>query len=197
MAAAGDPAAMFDLGALHHDKPGATKEDLKTAFDWFTKSADAGEVRAQFNLGVMYYNGTYVKQDYKKAMTWFEKAGNQGNPRAMFNQGVMYYRAEGVDEDFTKAHRLFTAASLQGFNEAMFNLGVMHAQGQGVETDTGVAYAWFSAAKKYGNPNAQAVLTQIEEAANNEQKKALKDASKALIEQIDQAVKNGGVLPPQ
>lgn len=191
-AAQGDASAMFELGALYHDGGPDTPADKEVAFEWFTKAADAGEVRAQFNLGVMYYNGDYVTQNYQKALGWFEKAAEQGNARAQFNLGVMYYRAEGVEEDFDTAHRFFTSAALQGFNEAMFNLGVMHAQGQSVEPDTGVAYAWFAAADKYGNPNARAVMDQIEESATREQKKALTDVSKSLIKQVDAAVENGG-----
>jgi hypothetical protein len=36
--------------------------------------AEAGDRIAQFNLGVIYYNGDDVPQDYEKSFYWFEKA---------------------------------------------------------------------------------------------------------------------------
>lgn len=36
--------------------------------------AKQGDPKAQFNLGLCYYNGTGIEQDYKKTVKWFLKA---------------------------------------------------------------------------------------------------------------------------
>ena len=65
--------------------------------------ADAGSASAQFNLGVMYANGTGVAQDYPAAAGWFRKAADQGNALAQNNLGVMYDKGQGVAQDYAAA----------------------------------------------------------------------------------------------
>ncbi|MCA6073214.1 MAG: sel1 repeat family protein, partial [Endomicrobium sp.] len=45
--------------------------------NWFQKSADQGNVNAQYNLGVMYANGEGVQQNYKEAVNWYQKSADQ------------------------------------------------------------------------------------------------------------------------
>ena len=44
--------------------------------------ADAGDVDAQFNLGVMYAYGNGVPQDDVEATKWYRKAADQGQADA-------------------------------------------------------------------------------------------------------------------
>lgn len=53
------------------------------AAEWFLKAAEQGLARAQYNLGVMYANGTGVAQSYEKAVEWYQKAAEQGFEDAM------------------------------------------------------------------------------------------------------------------
>src|SRR5687768_10835564 len=46
------------------------KGDYKTASKLMVPLADAGDVRAQYNLGTMYNNALGVRQDYKEAAKW-------------------------------------------------------------------------------------------------------------------------------
>ena len=48
--------------------------DAAQAVAWFRKAADQGDASAQFNLGVMYANGTGVGQDSIEAYTWISLA---------------------------------------------------------------------------------------------------------------------------
>ena len=65
-------------------------QDYKMAFKWYTKAAEQGYTKSQFNLGVMYRDGVGVPQDYKMAVKWYTKAAEQGNARAQLELGVMY-----------------------------------------------------------------------------------------------------------
>ncbi|MBE9589341.1 tetratricopeptide repeat protein, partial [Moraxella sp. K1630] len=54
------------------------EENYTQAIEWYTKSANQGYAEAQYNLGVMYYNGHGIKQDYQKAFEWHSKSASQG-----------------------------------------------------------------------------------------------------------------------
>ena len=58
-------------------EPCVEQSDVKAA-EWFLKAAEQGLARAQYNLGVMYANGTGVEQSYEKAREWLQKAAKQG-----------------------------------------------------------------------------------------------------------------------
>lgn len=58
------------------------KGDYKVAFAEFTKAADAGDMNAQYNLGVMYEHGHGVKQSDLKASEWYQLAADNGHPEA-------------------------------------------------------------------------------------------------------------------
>ena len=63
------------------------------------QSAEQGVAEAQFNLGVMYYDGQGVRQDYAEAFRWFRQAAEQGNADAQYNLGSMYHIGHGVRQD--------------------------------------------------------------------------------------------------
>ncbi|MDA3897288.1 MAG: tetratricopeptide repeat protein [Desulfobacteraceae bacterium] len=50
--------------------------------NFFTKSANQGNHRAQVNIGLMYAKGLGVNKDIDKAKVWFKKAASQGNKTA-------------------------------------------------------------------------------------------------------------------
>ena len=52
-------------------------------------SAEQGDAIAQYNLGVMYDNGTGVPQDYKEAYAWWSVAKGNGDELAATNLGIV------------------------------------------------------------------------------------------------------------
>ena len=59
--------------------------NYKKAIEWFEKAAEQGDADAQYNLGVMYYDGQGVDVNYKKAFECYEKAAEQGHAQAQHN----------------------------------------------------------------------------------------------------------------
>ena len=55
------------------------------AFDGVKQSAEAGDVRAQFFLARMYYNGHAAERDFALAAELYRKAAEQGNMQAQYN----------------------------------------------------------------------------------------------------------------
>ena len=68
---------MFKTGeSLYKDKK------FVEALPYIKDAANSGHAEAQFNLGLMYFNGDGVTKDDVKAVKWFRKAANQGDEDA-------------------------------------------------------------------------------------------------------------------
>ena len=72
---------MCNVGYCYEKAYGTDKDDAK-AFEWYTKSAEAGNVTAMRNVGISYENGTGVDIDKEKALEWYQKALDAGNKDA-------------------------------------------------------------------------------------------------------------------
>jgi TPR repeat protein len=94
------------------------KGDYQAAFDEWLPLAELGDVEAQYNLGVMYDEGTSVEQDFGKAAEWYRKAADQGFMEAQYNLGMMYYHGQGVRRDHEEAARWLQLAADHGDSEA-------------------------------------------------------------------------------
>ena len=58
------------------------EENYTQAIEWHTKSANQGYAEAEYNLGVMYYNGQGVSKNLNTAKQWFAKACENGYTKA-------------------------------------------------------------------------------------------------------------------
>lgn len=73
------------------------RKHYATALRSFTDLANAGEPRAQNNMGIMYERGLGVLQSYVEAMNWYRRAADQSLPEAQFNVGSLYHNGYGVE----------------------------------------------------------------------------------------------------
>ena len=78
---------------------------------WYRKAADQNNVKAQYNMGVMYHDGQGVKQDYIEALKWYRKAADHGNAQALYNLGVMYFNGQGVQKNHVQAYMWLDVAA--------------------------------------------------------------------------------------
>jgi len=76
-------------------------------FQKTTRLAKSGDAEAQYNLGVMYFEGQDVPQNYTEAMKWFKKSADQGYAKAEFNLGLIYSQGKGVIQDYDEAVKWF------------------------------------------------------------------------------------------
>ncbi len=134
-------AGPFGDGVAAYDKG-----DYATAVRLLKLAADQGHARAQFNLGLMYFNGEGVTQNYQEAARLYKLAADQGLANAPYNLGWMYFNGEGVTQNYQEAVRLFKLAADQGHAQAQFNLGHMYGNGRGVTQDYILAHMWFNLA---------------------------------------------------
>ena len=56
---------------------------------WFRKAADQGDAGAQYNLGIMFKQGSGVAQSDVQAARWYRKAADQGHVQALHKLGNM------------------------------------------------------------------------------------------------------------
>ena len=124
----------------------AQNGDFATALREWTPLAEQGDASAQYNLGVLYYQGNGVPQDYKTAVKWFARAAEQGDADAQYNTGYMYHIGKGVPQDYKEAVKWYTSAAKQGHADAQNNLADMYATGQGVLQDDVYAHMWWNIA---------------------------------------------------
>ena len=119
---------------------------------------EQGDAAAQFNLGMMHYNGEGVPQDSVEAAAWFRRAAEQGHANAQVFLGLMYANGEGVPQDSVEAVAWYRKAAEQGHANAQSNLGWMYANGAGVPQDDAEAVAWYRKAAEQSNASAQVSL---------------------------------------
>ena len=84
------------------------------ALKYWKPLAEQGNAEAQFNVGLMYYEGDGVEQDYAEAAKWFSKASEKGHPVAQFSLGVLYIEGHEGWEDYVQALMWFMLAARRG-----------------------------------------------------------------------------------
>ena len=75
LAAQGDAAAQFALGALYRDGQ-AVERDFVQALQWLHSAADQGLLDAQLALGNIYAGGSGITKDLVQAYMWFDIAAS-------------------------------------------------------------------------------------------------------------------------
>jgi hypothetical protein len=101
---------MFELGQSLRLGRGITRNE-GDAIPWYQKSANAGYVPAQAELGFCYLTGTGVTRDERLAAHWLTEAARQGEPYAQLNLGTMYEDGSGVDRNLAQARALYAQAA--------------------------------------------------------------------------------------
>lgn len=131
------------------------KRDFEAAFEWYQKSAEAGNAEAMNSIGYMYDNGLGVPQDNDRALEWFQKAAEAGNADAMYSIGRRYYYVgKGLPVDVATAIKWFERAAEAGNANAMFLIGDAYYSGRVGERDYTGAMGWFQKAANAGNEDA-------------------------------------------
>lgn len=124
-AAAGDPAAAFNLGLCLAEGVGAPRDDAR-ALALFERAA-VTIAEAQYWCGRMHAEGRGCPPDSQAARVWFLRAAALGNPDAEALAGEMLFNGRGGPPDKTLAIRLFKRAAATGHRGAIFALNAVNA----------------------------------------------------------------------
>lgn len=138
-----------------------THSEPKNIVESYIDAANGGDADAQFQLGLIYFDGKAVKEDLLQAASWMRKAAEAGLPAAQFNIGLMYAHGAGVKQDHAEAAKWLRKAAEQGWRDAQTELGFAYTNGRGVDKNLTEAFHWFRAAAEQGNAVAQRVLAGL------------------------------------
>ena len=73
----GNASALYNLGVFYENGDCVAKNYVK-AVECYRKSAEKGEVYAQYALAECYFEGKGIDVDIDKAACWYKKAAVQG-----------------------------------------------------------------------------------------------------------------------
>ncbi len=85
--------------------------DYRIAAGLLYPLAEKGDVRAQYNLGMLYASGLGVEQDYHVALKWHRLAASQGHAGAQNELAQMYAKGQGVQQDHVRAYVWYSVAA--------------------------------------------------------------------------------------
>jgi len=109
LAEQGDAKAQVNLGLMHLNGHGVTK-DLRKTVRWFRIAAKQGNARAQVNLAWMYRDGKGILQDLVMAYVWLNVAEANG-------LDTNEYRDSALARLTAAERKLGQRLSLRCFNE--------------------------------------------------------------------------------
>ena len=101
-AADGDAEAQYSLGFMHITRYKSITGSQETAIEWFTKAAEQGHAKAQYELGRLYFGFSSYLGEVKSA-EWLIKAAEQGIFEAQTELSFRYCLGIGVPKDKSKA----------------------------------------------------------------------------------------------
>ena len=194
------PAQNTNITAEEAKKKGNEYYDnkiYKEAVKWYRIAADQGNANAQYNLGLMYYNGYGLTKDYVEAVKWYRKAADQGNAKAQHNLGYMYYNGIGVKKDYVEAAKWYRKAAEQGNAKSQHNLGYMYSNGYGVTQDYAEALKWYRKAADQENASSMSSIGYLYDKGNGvsqDYSEALKWYQKAAEQGNAMSMNNIGFL---
>lgn len=85
----GNRIAMHDLGHYYATGAATSQPEISKAVTWFQQAAERGVLDSQFNLGVLYQEGSGVTKSQVDAYVWYAIAGAQGDPMAIQRAEVL------------------------------------------------------------------------------------------------------------
>jgi len=119
-------------------------KEYEKAFDIFNSDILKANSDAQYYLGKMYSDGSYVKKNYEKAFQLAKNSADQENDKGINMLGSMFQNGEGTEKDINKAIEYFTKASNLGNAKAFVNLGEIYSKGGGgIEIDYNKAIEYY------------------------------------------------------
>lgn len=84
--------------------------DWYAAFLTWKPLAEAGDAKAQYNIGRCYDRGDGIDKDQNLAEEWYLRAAAQDDPRANYNLHIMYSEQKSQKYDAVKAAKYFDIA---------------------------------------------------------------------------------------
>lgn len=118
-------------------------------------AAERGDVNAQYQMGVHYYNAEGAERNYPEAVRWYRKAAENGHAQAQVNLAHCYECGKGLNTDLQQAFYWNKKAAEQGNAPAQFNVAIAYRKGVAVKQNLTQAVYWYRKAAEQGLKEAQ------------------------------------------
>ena len=147
------------------------QRDYKTALYYLSFLAANGDIKANYNLGIMYREGLGVKKDDVQSLTHFIVAAEGGHMLGNYAVGLAFLMGKGSDIDAKAAIHYLTEATLLGHAISPVEIGGLYFRGRLVEKDFVSAHFWWSLALDRNAPRASTKLGELLLQMSQEQKR--------------------------
>lgn len=127
------------------------------------QEANAGDPRAQHELGMRLLLGEGMAPDTVQAVYWVRKAASQEMISAVYNYGILLINGWGVEWNPFEAYKNFKKAALNGMAQAQYIVGILHTDNLIIPKDFAMAYAWTKQAYDNGFEPAKEVIDVLAE----------------------------------
>ncbi|WP_375752857.1 tetratricopeptide repeat protein [Vibrio sp. HN007] len=145
------------LMAANHLKGVLKEADSEVAIGYLEQASELGLCEAQYQLGVIYAEGTLRPRDLKYAQQQFGVAAEQGFVPAKFALATLHAEFD----EYEKSFELFKELADSDVTEAQTNLANMYLLGLGTEKDVNTAIYYLTKAAEKGDRLARYRLGEI------------------------------------
>ncbi len=148
------PLSAYNLSIAYFNGEGVAP-DVRKAFLWARKSAEADLPEGCFALGVHYLRGYGVKPNLRAALDALNRAWELGRtPAAAELLSDLYFYGEELRKSYRQAFKWTVRAALSGGSAAMaYRLNLLYLDGLGVERDVRRAFWWGKRSARRGWPD--------------------------------------------
>lgn len=195
-AAKGSVFSSILLGEAYSNSSWGVKRNTKQAIEYLRYGAEAGNVNAQRQVGMLLLNS----RESREASEWFKKAAAQNDLTSTYWYGKMLLDGNGMLQNAEHAVIYLRAAADRNFPTALLQIGNCYQNGTGLKKDADSACVYFSKAAELGNIHAHWNLglakkdgngtTQSYELALNHLAKAVNDGYRTRFKNLCDATKD-------
>lgn len=120
-----------------------SQKDANTAIGYYLAAAEIGNIDANYELGMIYYNGDGVTQDFYRAREYFERAADKGDADALYMLACMCLKGQGAEPNDIMGREYLRGAAERGHQDALtclracecYELGRKYLEGWSVSKD--------------------------------------------------------------
>lgn len=117
------------------------RNDPTNALYWLEKSAQDGNVVAQYNYAEMLLKSS-DNIDHQKAVYWLKEASAKGDSSAQIRLASCYENGIGASKDYSESKYWYEKAALNGSPVAMERLAQLYLEGKGISQSKVNGYVW-------------------------------------------------------
>lgn len=136
--------------------------DKMQALSLWRALAAQGDLRSQYNLGVIFDQGRDVPRDIALAESYYRDAARQGYSDAAYNLAVLLEEQKPTagSARWQEMIGLYSSLAQAGRADAQFRIGYFYDLGELLEKDQEQAARWYFAAAEQGHADAAANLAR-------------------------------------